>query len=172
MSITAAFGARPWETVDGETAPNRGLQVAAFVHGLISGDEEGDQEQAEEDTTEDEQTEESEEEAESEEAGNHGQCVSEWARGDEVGGPNQNHGFVVSHAARVLCWEDSQAAEDTDDTQSDEATESESELQEAGPGNSAAAHARNAERKAAHAEAKAAKVKGGRGHAFGRAGRP
>lgn len=36
---------------------------------------------------------------------NHGECVSEVAHSDEVGGPNENHGGAVSEAARETCRE-------------------------------------------------------------------
>ena len=54
---------------------------------------------SEEETTdpEDEQT---------DEFKNHGECVSEVAHSDEVGGENENHGGAVSEAARETCHDD------------------------------------------------------------------
>jgi hypothetical protein len=59
--------------------------------------------ESEEEATEEEPTEPTEEDLQ--EFKNHGECVSEVARSDEVGGPNENHGGAVSEAARETCRE-------------------------------------------------------------------
>jgi hypothetical protein len=46
------------------------------------------------------------EDEQTEEFRNHGECVSEVAHSDEVGGTNDNHGGAVSEAARETCHED------------------------------------------------------------------
>jgi hypothetical protein len=55
------------------------------------------------------------EDEDTEEFRNHGECVSETARSDEVGGPNENHGGAVSEAAHDTC------ATGGDEEESDEA---------------------------------------------------
>ncbi|HEX2141718.1 MAG TPA: hypothetical protein VHK28_05505 [Candidatus Limnocylindria bacterium] len=168
FSATAAFAAPP-ERAHGEDA-NHGQQVSAFVHGLLFGSDESedaDEESVEEDVEEEVEEELDEEEVDGETPDNHGQCVREFAHSDEVGGPNENHGFVVSEAARVTC-RDTDTPEETDEQEAVEETEEVEETSTdevddgGGRGKSAAAHERNAQRKAANAA-------GGRGH--GRGGR-
>ena len=102
LSVSGALGHSPWS--DG----NRGQQVSAYVHGLVSGDEDAaddpatDESEPADDAEDTEETEDAEDQAE---PGAHGACVSEVARSDEVGGDNQNHGGAVSLAARETCWE-------------------------------------------------------------------
>jgi hypothetical protein len=172
FSATAAFAAPP-ERAHGEDA-NHGQQVSAFVHGLLFGSDES--EDSEEEPVEEEQTEENveeevdeeleEEEVDGETPDNHGQCVREFAHSDEVGGPNENHGFVVSEAARVTCRDtDTESADETSEQEAVEEVEETSTDEVDGGGDrgkSAAAHERNAQRKAANAA-------GGHGH--GRGGR-
>jgi hypothetical protein len=47
---------------------------------------------------------------------NHGECVSEVAHSDEVGGPNENHGGAVSEGARETCHESAEEAASTEIT--------------------------------------------------------
>lgn len=47
---------------------------------------------------------------------NHGECVSEVAHSDEVGGPNENHGGAVSEAARETCRESAAGEASTEAT--------------------------------------------------------
>ncbi len=88
---------------------------------------------------------------------NHGQCVAEVARDPEAVGDNDTHGWAVSFAARVTCWEefaepdnaeteeDAEDSEGADDEDSSEASEDEagSEKQR---GKSAEAHERKQDR--------------------------
>ncbi|MGH7419065.1 MAG: hypothetical protein ACREKB_14930, partial [Candidatus Rokuibacteriota bacterium] len=127
LSVSSAFGADP---PDGEDK-NHGQQVSDFVHSLLFGDPTSDDEDtsSDEDTAEDEDTsgddtsdevEPADEDTQDGEWANHGACVSAVATThDEVGGPNDTHGWAVSDAARYTCWgEESQAqdaeAEDTE----------------------------------------------------------
>lgn len=142
LSISTALGAHP-ET---DSAENHGHQVAAFhllLHGLGTNREEArDQHQSQEDdldgaTEGDGQEAEQQDEATTDELvtdvtepGAHGQCVSEVARSDEVGGPNNNHGGAVSQAARETCWQTDPAAGDEGD-----GTDTPTEVSD-GPGNS------------------------------------
>ena len=119
LSVAGALGAAPW--ADAGTAGNRGLQVAAFVHSLSVGDEDVAEEEpadGDEPTDETQDTEDTQD-AEQSEPGAHGACVSEVAMGEDVGGPNENHGGAVSEAARVTCWEAS-FEEPTEDEATDE----------------------------------------------------
>lgn len=140
LSVSSAFGAHP------EHSDNRGNQVSSFVHELLFGtDEDPEEEQEEndegEDVDEDEEELEEEEQSELDGESNHGQCVREWAKSLEVGGPNENHGGAVSFAARFTCWEagDGEEAVDEEEEESAELTTSDSSD---GPGKSAAAHQR------------------------------
>ncbi len=183
LSVSGALGARPLEHANGE--PNRGLQVSTFVHGLIFGTDDSEEEENQEDEeVEEEEVDEEEENQEEEEgdesleqANSHGACVRLVAQSDEVGGPNENHGGAVSFAAQVTCWEefageegdngeDGEDGEDGEELTEEPTTEA---LESAGPGKSAAAHERNAERK----QAKLLSSGGngpGNGHGHGRGG--
>lgn len=97
LSVSGALGHSPWG--DG----TRGQQASAYVHGLVGGDEDSAGADANES---DDEAEDDEDAIEQGEPGAHGACVSEVARGDEVGGENENHGGAVSLAARESCWED------------------------------------------------------------------
>jgi hypothetical protein len=122
FSVSVAIGADP------ETDANRGQSIASFVHSLIFDEPATDDELVAEDETQaedeetDEESAEDEDQAEDEEAAldetadeklqgetasgaEHGACVSEVARSDAVGPPNDNHGGAVSEAARETCWE-------------------------------------------------------------------
>lgn len=113
LSVSSAFGALP-ETAEVE---NRGQQVSAYVHSLLLGSDEEPQEEPAEETDEvtdeqqDEETDQTEEVTDEQTttqdgaANSHGQCVSEVARGTDVGGPKENHGGAVSQAAREDCWQ-------------------------------------------------------------------
>ncbi len=119
LSVSSAFGAHP-ETASNE---NRGQQISAYVHSLLLGSDEDPDEQLDEETEEEQAPEEEqvdeeqvdEEQATADEPNSHGKCVSEVAKGDEVGGPNENHGGAVSEAARVTCWQTDVVEEPTEE---------------------------------------------------------
>jgi hypothetical protein len=113
VSVSGALGHSPWS--DG----NRGQQVSAYVHGLVSGDEDAADDPATDESEPTEDTEETEDAEDQAEPGAHGACVSEVAKGDEVGGDNENHGGAVSLAARETCWEPP-AEEPTEEQVSDD----------------------------------------------------
>jgi hypothetical protein len=136
LTVSTAFGAHP-ETA---SADNRGHQVSAYVHSLLLGSDqesaktEDAQQDDEAGVTEDAQQDEpaTDEQAATDAAPNtHGQCVSDAAHGDEVGGPNDNHGGAVSQAARDTCWQADGGEEPTDGGDASPPTEVSD-----GPGNS------------------------------------
>ncbi len=117
LSVSTAFGADPADETDGP----RGQTIAGFVHSLIfTEDEPTDDETVVEEEELEEEDELDNEVIEGEPGGEliegevasgaeHGACVAEVARSDEVGGTNENHGGAVSEAARVTCWETEEA---------------------------------------------------------------
>lgn len=136
LSVSSAFAAHP-ETAGVE---NHGQQVSAFVHSLLLGSDEDPQEEPTQDEQQDEQQDlQSEEEVTDEQPtedapNSHGKCVSEMARGTDVGGPNENHGGAVSQAARVDCWQ----------TDTEESTNEEPPTEvSSGPGHSSGSHGKN-----------------------------
>jgi hypothetical protein len=111
FSVTSALGAGP-----PEDKANHGQEVSDFVHDLLFGDQDSGDEDApeDEDVTAEDEEEPADEEVTDEESAdglpdNHGQCVRVVAMGDDTGGPNDNHGWAVSEAARFTCSEDSDA---------------------------------------------------------------
>jgi TolA-binding protein len=149
LSVTSVFAAHP----ENASSENRGHEVSAYVHSLLLGSDESadqtDEDSNEQDSEEqqfkqqlqDQQSDEeqqSEDEQQSEEqstadvtGAQHGACVSEVARGNETGGPNDNHGGAVSTAARDTCWQaDPSAGEEPQDP-----TDPPTEVSD-GPGNS------------------------------------
>jgi len=92
LSVSVAFGAGPAATLDSPP----GESIAEFVHGLIFSpdDPESDPESTDPEVLGD---------PGEDEDGPHGECVSEVARSDAVGGPNDNHGGAVSEAAHETC---------------------------------------------------------------------
>ncbi len=128
LSVSTAFGAKP----DADT--NAGQQVSAYIHSLVGDVEEPAEEPVETETDTPDDTDTQVDESES---SDHGACVSEVAKGDEVGGDNVNHGGAVSEAARVTCDEDAtteeptaeQPADDEGDTEveADDSTETEAD---------------------------------------------
>jgi hypothetical protein len=176
LSISAAFGADP-----SESGPNRGQQVAAFVHELVFGsdtdtdtdeseqededadeaDEESDEaDGADEESDEAEDTDEQSDESDSATGAEHGACVAEWAHDKlAVGGPNENHGGAVSEAARVTCWEDGSedgVDEEEESSVDEQATDEEMTAKEQRKADREAAKAeRRAQRDAAKAERRA-----------------
>jgi hypothetical protein len=112
LSVSSAFAAKP----AGDES-NRGQQVSAFVHELVSGTEDSeDQPDDDADENADEDADEDADEAEDDEVvdeepledsepGDHGACVAAVAMDPEqLGGDNENHGGAVSLAARYTCW--------------------------------------------------------------------
>ena len=94
LSVSMAFGGKP------DANANTGQQVSTFVHGLVS------------DTNT---------EADAGQPSDHGDCVSQVAQGDDVGGDNENHGGAVSEAAQVTCGQDATAGQSTTDQGQSEA---------------------------------------------------
>ena len=182
MSASAVFGADPTET---DADVPMGLQVSAFVHGLVFGqsDENADEdtdtdESTDEDSTEDqsedtdtentdtedtdtEDTDETSDESTDVTGQEHGQCVAAVAQGEDVGGPNENHGGAVSEAARVTCWEppDAEEAPVEDTSTEDASTDEQAQLSDKDQMKADRAAARD-ERKAGHDAWKEARKSG------------
>lgn len=195
LSVTSALGANPFTAnVDGST--NVGLQVSAFVHGVLvgsdedqgdqAGDEDSDQdEDANEDADQADQADQDEEtDGESSDADEstdpsdaapnaHGLCVAEVAMSGDLGGANDNHGGAVSEAARATCWETGDASDEVAADEQSDQTDFTLSAKEQRKTDRAAARA---ERKAAHQAARedraAARLerhaaKSGHGHGHG-----
>ena len=112
-------------------------------------------EDADEDSEDPEETDDSGESA----ASNHGRCVAEVAHDPEAVGENGTHGWAVSEAARVTCWQEfadpdnadtDDVSEDTDEDTDGDADESDASRDEVSPdkphGKSAQAHQRKQDR--------------------------
>lgn len=168
LSVGSAFAARPTGTSADENGPF-GLQVSAFVHGLLNGGDEEetppvDEEQADEDADETQDEEQADEEqadedaedeqVDEESASNHGQCVRLVAMSDEVGGPNENHGGAVSEAARVTCREDQQDEASDEDAADQDTTDEEQSGDELTDSEEVAALSEKAQMKADRAAAR------------------
>jgi hypothetical protein len=143
LSVSSAFAAKP----AGDES-NRGQQVSAFVHELVSGTEDSEDqpdEDADEDANEDEDADETDEDEVVDEEpledaapGDHGACVAAVATDpDLVDGDNENHGGAVSLAARYTCWRLEPPTDEESNTDADATTTSVKEH-----GKSATAHER------------------------------
>jgi hypothetical protein len=82
-------------------------------------DEDADQDDSDEDSEDSEETEDSADSA----ASNHGHCVAEVAHDPEAVGENGTHGWAVSEAARVTCWQEFADPDDADTDDDSEGTE-------------------------------------------------
>ncbi len=162
LSISAAFGASPQDSTDG----TRGQTVASFVHEVVFGadedadeeltepetdqdldedlDEEDGNEDVDEDLDEDADEDLDEDPQVNEDANAHGECVSEIAKTKPEADSEENHGTVVSEAARETCWESGAADEDLTE---DEAAEGDADTETV-----TTKEERQAERAAAKAE--------------------
>ena len=159
------FRASPQDSTDG----TRGQTVASFVHELLFGaedeltqpetdqdlDEDLDEEDGNEDLDEDADEDLDEDPQVNEDANAHGECVSEIAKTKPEADSEENHGTVVSEAARETCWESGAADEDlTEDeaAEGDADTETVTTKEERQAERAAAKAARTEEREAAKAE--------------------
>lgn len=114
----------------GETPADEPADTDEDGSASCDADEDADADQDEEESDQDSQ------ESEDSTASNHGGCVAAVAQDDEAVGDNDTHGWAVSEAARVTCWEESANPDtaDTDENSSD-ASEDEAPAQR-GPGHS------------------------------------
>jgi hypothetical protein len=171
LTVSAAFGAPPSGTDEG----NRGQTVAAFVHELVFGadeaddeanedQEEADEEEDLEDDLEEEDLEEDTEEGSEllarevpEEFANHGECVSEAAHDTDGFEESDaaNNGEWVSDHARFICWGLEPPEDEVADTTGDE---TDTDLEEEADADELAANEQaKADREAARAERLAAR---------------
>jgi hypothetical protein len=177
LSLGSAFGARPTKA-DGESL-TFGQQVSAFVHSLQSADQDEDQdEDADEDADQDDADDEDSgdtEDTDGSEDSNHGHCVAEVAHDPEAVGENGTHGWAVSLAARVTCWQEFADPDNGDTDEDSEDSEEPTDESDASPdgadadkphGKSAEAHQRKQDRGSGKPSWAGANA-GGHGHGHG-----